>query len=299
MTEPTITEPGVYDLPAEIYHADPVIGGSLSSNGAKKLLLPGCPAIFKAWRDGGSEHKDAFDFGRAAHHRVLGFGEPVVVVDADSWRSKAAQDRREEAYQAGHTPILAKDDAVIDDMAVALQQHPMARLLLDPASGDPERTLIWRDQETGVMCRALVDHLRHPRPRQRFPVVDYKTAAEVDPESIEKAIASYLYYGQGAWYVDGAEELGMSTGPGRFILIFQRKTAPHLVVCAELSADDIGRGHERNRYARALYRRCADTDTWPGYADAHVLPVHLPTWEQYRHDGASQRGDFDPRGVPE
>jgi hypothetical protein len=37
-----ITQPGVYDLPADVYHADPVppeLGGSLSSSGAK-LLLP-------------------------------------------------------------------------------------------------------------------------------------------------------------------------------------------------------------------------------------------------------------------
>lgn len=39
----TITEPGVYDLPAEVYHADPVEGGSLSSTGARKLLPPSCP----------------------------------------------------------------------------------------------------------------------------------------------------------------------------------------------------------------------------------------------------------------
>jgi len=37
-----ITEPGVYALPADVYHADPVAGGSLSSSGAKKLLA--CPA---------------------------------------------------------------------------------------------------------------------------------------------------------------------------------------------------------------------------------------------------------------
>ena len=34
----TITEPGVYEMPAEEYHADPVEGGSLSSTGARRLL---------------------------------------------------------------------------------------------------------------------------------------------------------------------------------------------------------------------------------------------------------------------
>ena len=35
MTAPGITEPGVYDIPATAYHRDPVVGGSLSSTGAR------------------------------------------------------------------------------------------------------------------------------------------------------------------------------------------------------------------------------------------------------------------------
>ena len=45
-------ELGVYDLPAAAYHRDPVEGGSLSASGAKKLMPPSCPALFKAWRPG-------------------------------------------------------------------------------------------------------------------------------------------------------------------------------------------------------------------------------------------------------
>jgi len=33
-----VTAPGVYDIPAEAYHADPVPGGSLSASGARDLL---------------------------------------------------------------------------------------------------------------------------------------------------------------------------------------------------------------------------------------------------------------------
>lgn len=295
MSGPWITEPGIYDITGEQYHGDPVVGGSLSHSGSKKLLLPGCPAIFNAWRTSGPEHRDAFDFGRAAHRRVLGAGDEVVVVQADDWRSAKAKAAKQEAHAAGLTPILEREDETIAAMAAALREHPIAASLLDPASGAAEQTLVWRDQESGVMCRALVDWLRTPIPGQRLVMPDYKTAAEVDPDSIQKALASYAYYGQGAWYVDGAEELGLSTGQPAFVLIFQRKTAPHLVVCAQVMPDDIGRGHERNRMARHMYRWCTEQERWPGYADDRVLPLHLPTWEQYRHDGASERGEFDPR----
>src|SRR5258708_26204894 len=38
---------GVYGIPADAYHADPIEGGSLSSSGARRLLPPGCPALFR------------------------------------------------------------------------------------------------------------------------------------------------------------------------------------------------------------------------------------------------------------
>ena len=41
----TVTEPGVYAMPFDVYLADPVPGGSLSTSGAK-TLLNACPAIF-------------------------------------------------------------------------------------------------------------------------------------------------------------------------------------------------------------------------------------------------------------
>lgn len=303
MTEPFkpyITEPGVYDIPAADYHRDPVVGGSLSHSGSKKLMPPGCPAMFDAWRTGEPEHKDAFDFGRAAHREVLGAGDEIVVIegtgkDPNAWRTAADDAAVDEARKAGRTPIKPKDAETVQAMAAALREHPIAASLLDPAAGAPEQTLVWRDEESGVMCRALLDFLRTPVRDQRLVVPDYKSAVEVDPESIQKALKNFGYFTQAAWYTEAAQELGLSTGPPAFVLIFQRKTAPHLVVCAQVMPDDIGRGHERNRMARHLYRWCTEQERWPGYADDRVLPLHLPTWEQYRHDGASERGEFDPR----
>jgi hypothetical protein len=296
MTDVLITEPGVYDIPADVYHRDPVDGGSLSNSGAKKLMPPSCPALFKAWRDGGSEHRAAFDFGRAAHARVLGVGEPIVVVDADDWRSKAAQTKRDEARAAGHTPILASDNAVIDEMAAKLRAHPIASALLDPDAGKAEQTIVWHDRESGVTCRALVDFLRHPAPGQRYLLPDYKTAAKVDPESISKALWDYGYYGQAAWYSEAVQAAGYSDGPPAFLLVFQMKTPPYLVVVAQVDPDTVGWGHARNRYARDLYRRCVNSDTWPGYADDSVISVQLPVYATYQLEGALKRGELDPEG---
>lgn len=298
MTEPFIDTPGVYELPAHVYHSDPVIGGSLSSSGARKLLPPSCPAIFKAWRDGEvDEHAEHFDYGRAAHLEVLGAGDPLVIVDAKDWRTNAAKEQRDAAYAAGKTPILVGQYGQVEAMAAELRLHPIASALLRPRSGWPERTLVWRDEPSGVWCRALVDWLRRPISGGRLHLVDYKTATDVDPDSIGKAIANYCYHGQGAWYSEGAEALGLSAGPPAFLLILQRKTSPFLVVVAQIHPDDIGRGHERNRKARDIYARCVERDQWPGYADDHVISVQMPPWAQGQHDGAAERGEFEPEGA--
>lgn len=306
--EPYITEPGIYDIPAEDYHRDPVVGGSLSHSGAKKLLPPNCPAIYRAWRDGlMPETKRAFDFGRAAHRQVLGAGDDIVVVegtgkDPNSWRTAADDAAVQAVRDAGKTPVKPRDVPVIDAMAQQLREHPIASALLHPNAGRAEQTLVWRDSDSGVMCRALVDFLRHPVTGRPYVLPDYKTAEHVDPDSIARAVASFVYHGQGAWYGDGVEALGLCSGRRpAFVLIFQRKEPPHLVVCVELHPDDVNRGWERNRAARHLYRWCVENDRWPSYrdgfghyADDSVLSVHLPSWEQLRHDGASERGEFEP-----
>lgn len=303
--KPWITEPGVYDLPAETYHRDPVVGGSLSNTGAKKLLTPNCPAIFKAWIDGRGEPetKKEFDFGRAAHRHVLSAGDDTVVIagdgaDENAWRTKSDKARVAEVRAAGKTPVKPNQVEQIEEMAAAIRANTTAAALLDPASGKAEQTLVMRDPKTGVWCRALVDWLRHPEPAGRLLLVDYKTAAEVDPESIAKAIASYGYFKQGPWYMECAEQLGLSAVEPAFLFIFQRKTAPYLVTVTQLTPEDVARGREAAAGARELYAWCRRTGRWPGYGD-EVLSVPMAFWARTQHDEAAAAGAFHaPEEIP-
>ncbi|MGH3990894.1 MAG: hypothetical protein ACRDSN_00345, partial [Pseudonocardiaceae bacterium] len=146
----SIDSPGVYDLPAEVYHADPVAGGSLSSSGARRLLPPSCPALFQHALTNGEVHRAVFDLGHAAHTLALGVGAPLAAIDADDWRTKAAREARDAAYAAGTVPLLRAEHEQVQAMAAALIEHPIAGALLRPGGGDAEQTLVWRDEETGV-----------------------------------------------------------------------------------------------------------------------------------------------------
>lgn len=280
-TAPTIIdEPGIYTIPEDVYHSDPVPSGSLSSSGARKLLPPSCPARFRYEADNPPASKPHFDLGSAAHKLVLDAGPELAVVDAKDWRTKAAKEARDQAYADGQTPLLAHEYDQVKAMAEAIRQHPVASALFDPERGTPEQSLFWVDDRSGIWRCARLDWLPDPRPDGRLIVGDYKTTTAADPESIARSVARFGYYQQAAWYLDAISAL--VDVPAAFIFVFQEKTEPYLVTVAELDTAAIKAGRRRNREAIDLYARCKANDHWPGYGDGQIELVSLPAWAQER-----------------
>lgn len=290
-TEKATFTPGVYAMSNDDYHADPVPGGSLSSSGARKLLPPSCPAMFRHEQLNGQAHKATFDFGHAAHQMVLGNGPDIAVIDAGDWRTKAAKEARDEAYAAGQVPLLPGDYEQVTAMADALRQHPIASALLDPTKGTAEQSLFWYDPVFGVWRRARLDWLPH-KTGGRMIVADYKTTISAEPAAIKKAVFNYGYHQQADWYLDGVQELGLADNPA-FLFVFQEKTAPYLVTVTELDAESLMWGRTLNHKAIDLYRRCVDTGQWPGYADREVILADLPGWAIKQYETAQERGDYN------
>lgn len=273
-----ITEPGVYDIPENEYHADPVAGGSLSCSEAQLLLES--PARYRYRKLAGEEHRDTFDFGHAVHGLVLGVGREVVVVDAADWRTKDARAAKVEAHAAGRVPILVDDWEVAKAMQAAVYDHPAAAALLDRDHGRPEQTLVWRDAASGVMLRALVDWLRDKPSSGRLILADYKTTRDASARAFAKSAASYGYHQQAPWYCDGAKAL--LEVDAALVFIAQEHQPPYLVNVIELDATAQQIGRERNRAAIDLFVACTARDEWPGYGPEVAL-VGLPRWAELQH----------------
>ena len=273
-----VTEPGIYLMPADVYHADPVPGRSLSSSGVKMLLPPSCPALFKYHRDHPTDDAPAhFDFGHAAHRLVLGAGPKVTFLDFKDWRTNAAKEARDAAHAAGEVPLLEHDRQVIEDMAAALLSHPRAAELFRPGLGLVEQSLFWRDERTGVFCRARLDWLEV----QGHIIADDKTTVSAAPERLQRAMYEYGYHTQSAWYlraVKGVNYAGRydSTGTA-YVLVAQEKTPPYLVTVAEPTTMALRIGEDNCRKALELYRRCAERNEWPGYS-SDIEYLSLPAW---------------------
>jgi hypothetical protein len=241
----------VLDLPHDQYLAHP----ALSASGAKVLVRPGGPARFRHERDNPRPPTDAMDLGTAAHAAVLGTGPAIAVVDADSWRTKAAQQQRDQARAEGLVPMLFADARKVADMAAALRAHPIASRLLHPDTGAPEVSLFYRDPEYGVDRRCRVDFLRDP---------------------------DYGYHLSGAWYRDVIVGLGLARSVP-VVLVFQETSAPYLVHVVELDAPWLRIGEDLARRALRIFADCTASGDWPGYQGITLSTP--PPWLLNRHDG--------------
>lgn len=282
MTEPIqITEPGVYEMTAATYHADPVDGGSLSSTGARKLLPPSCPALFQHERQHGTAPRKVWDLGHAAHKVVLGTGPDLVLIDRERWDTNAVKAEVAAVREAGGVPLKRSEYEQVHAMAAALREHPIASALLRPEGGKAEQALFWIDPETGIWCRALVDFLPHAVPGRRLLAADYKTCVSAAPDDIQKAIHDHGYYLQDDWYRGGIRALELAADVA-FLFVFQMKTAPYLVTVAEVDPTGQAIGAHQNRLARLTYQQCTTTGRWPGWTDDVAL-VSLPGWIEKRY----------------
>lgn len=243
---------------------------ALSASGAKDILK--CPALYRWKRDNPQPSTATFDFGRAAHALVLGAGDPVEVIDADTWRGKAAQEARDEAVAAGRTPLLVKEWERIEALAAAVKGNPYAANLF--RKGDPEVSLEWTDGDTGAPCKGRLDWLT--RIQGTLVCVDLKTAASANPNDFRSAARRYQYDLQAAWYLDAIRATFGEDAD--FLFVVTEKEPPYLTSIVRLSEVDITKAADRARQARETYAHCRKTGEWPGYG-IHTIDLP-PSYEQ-------------------
>ena len=278
MTE--IATPGIYPLGAEEYHTDPCPAPSLSASIAH-ILLSQSP--LHAWfahprlNPGyAHEEKEIFDRGTAAHAYLLQ-GEPgFEIIEADDWRTKAAKEARAEARLAGKVPLLAKHwDAVVamtDTANVQLDAFGDRPRPFD--DGKPEQSLIWQDD--GIWCRARADWL-HDDYRT---IDDYKsTGASAHPDVWTRGP---LFAGadiQAAFYLRGLKALTGHDAQFRFVV--QENFAPYALSVIGLDPAVLMLAEKKVRLALELWRRCLESNRWPGYPTVTCW-AELPPWEEAR-----------------
>lgn len=283
-----MTVDGVYlDIADEVYHAD---RHSLSSSGARLLLPPSCPALFRDHMDTVQKPKRAYDFGHVAHRLVLGKGAEFSVLDpavhglkkdgtvADSPRATAGwKFAEEEARAFDRVPIHVDDFDKAEAMAAAVREHPVAGPLF--IDGQPEVSLYAEDPGgSGVQLRARADWMTGEDYDPRLWIVDYKTSTTCNPDVFSRKAADFGYHVQAAFYRMVVIALGISADPA-FVFVVQEKDPPYLVSVVEWDRDAMREGERLARQAINLYGQCVAADDWPTYPGTDVVvPISLPPW---------------------
>lgn len=266
-----IDKAGTYDIPFAQYLADPCPDPSLSSSCAHTLIERSpLHAWYRHPRLGGGVREDTneADIGTIAHDIVLGGEGNIAIFDFPDWRTKAAQEARDEARAAGKTPILSHKMRPILDMAEAAREFiGTSDTLRDAfANGKAEQTVIAREGKTWLRVRP--DWLAGDG-----TAIHYKTSdGSVRPEDFIRGVMQRYGYG----FVLAFYQRVM--GGGTQLILAQEQNAPYACSLIALTPAKLAIELARVERAIKLWTECMATATWPAYGSR----VHLAepaAWE--------------------
>ncbi|GAA4175985.1 PD-(D/E)XK nuclease-like domain-containing protein [Gryllotalpicola koreensis] len=249
------------------YHARP----ELSSTEARRIL--DSPAKYRWFKDHPQKHESFFDAGSSVHAKVLGTGYGVVELDYPDWRTKAAQQERDDVRAEGKIPMLKKDMVEVNLMSESVLAHPIARALFEQP-GQAEASVFYTDPLTGVDMRARFDYLPHPTDRRRVATDLKTTSGKADPSGFAKSAASYGYDVQRGHYLETLED------DSELVFVVVEKEPPYLVGVHQLAPEFASMGEVKAKRARELFAECTASGKWPGYPE-QVQLVTAPVWSVY------------------
>lgn len=270
----------------DAYHAD---RNSLSSTGARLLLPPSCPALFRYAMDNARKPKQVWDFGHIFHHLTLGKGAEFIVLDPEvhglkqdgtvaqnpastsMWKAEVAKARKR-----GAVPVSKDDYNLAAAMAKAAHDDAVAGPLF--IGGSAEVSMYADDLVTGVQLRARVDQVVDDNyDPGRTTLVDLKSSTTAEPLEFSRKATRLNYHVQDAFYRLVAQLLGLPDP--RFLFVAVEKDPPHLVSVVEY--DDEAKTEAGRLVRRAIdsYSQCVTNGDWPSYPGTDgVVPISLPMW---------------------
>lgn len=277
-------------IPDAEYHADPA-PVSLSSSVAKLLLTrsprhayTAHPRLNPDWKPD-DEATAEQDMGHALHRMILEGADEgdgtIVVVDADSWRTKAAQEARDAARAAGAAPLLrGKYEAAHEITCAVRDQLELSELAGVLDDGEAEVTGVWTERDgfgRDVRCRLRADWLT----RDKKIALDLKTTStNAHPDVFARQIVQMGYGFQSAWYTRGLRAVG-GVDP-QLIFVVVEVSPPYALSLISLPPGWIEMERRRCSKAMNVWSECLRTGVWPSYPRQICWP-ELPAWAEAQY----------------
>lgn len=273
--------PGIFDISEDAYHSDPCDEPSLSSSLAK-LLLSKSPAHARLAHpklnpDRKEINNKMFNLGKAAHKMILGKGSEFEIIPFSDFKTKVAQEARDQAYSSGKIPLRQEDFEQVKAMAAScwaqLKHHEEAPNAF--MGGKAEQTLIWK--EDSIWCRSRLDWL----PSLGNVFYDFKTTGQsAAPDDVQRVFFNLGYDIQAAFYSRGIRKLlGIIEPVFRFVI--QETEPPYALSVVQISPGDMAVADRKVVNAIKWWEWCLKNNKWPGYP-SRVAHINAPIWHEQK-----------------
>lgn len=290
-----IDTPGIYaGVPMEVYHGGKLCDGYSISSSGLRTIFNDSPAHY--WDKSPynpdreeEEQSDAFVFGRAAHHLILGEDafSTLFIMRPEEIGGKAWQGNRTEckawlAQQAaeGRTVLTPEDIKKVRGMARSLARHPLVSNGI--LNGLVEQTLVCKDKETGIYLLSRPDCI----PNDSGDYADLKSTSETG-FGLDRSISKYRYDMQAALVRRCSREV-LDVEMASFSFVFCEKNRPHTTDILTLHDIDIEAAEMDNTVALRVFAKCLETGNWFG-------PSGTQNDARYAHLSDFKRQDADLR----
>lgn len=276
-----IAAPGIFaDISMQSYHEIvdgkyvPLCDGPSISSTGLRTIFTASPAHYWVKAPMNPDRLDesdkkSFVLGRAAH--LLLVGQPhfarefeirpdeyiATTGETKPWNGNAnwCKGWLKAQKNAGKTVLTTDMVEDIKGMALSLGKHPLVRAGI--LNGLIERSMIFRDKETGIWVKARPDAI----PTDSGDYADIKTSAEVG-DGADKSIRNFRYDMQGGLVRWACREIGRPFET--FADVFVESSAPYCTDIVTIDKVDLEAGEHDCRTALRTFAHCLKTKEWFG-----------------------------------
>jgi hypothetical protein len=298
-----ITEPGVFQISNEEYHADPVATPSMTRGTVYDLInetpahaFYNHPRLSPKFEEDTAEEDTAeakFDLGTAWHSLLFEGEQLAVVVDPrdypgpkggvpKGWTTDVMRAMRTEIRQAGKIPMLPPQYKKVMEMVQAAHKF-LAESELGikdlHAEGAAEQTYVWQEGDTWFRVRP--DWTSHKNFGDRKLILDGKSVAQsanpdrFKPSEHGKDIQRVLYP-RGVAAVEGGKR-------PKFLFLVQENFPPYLCSLVGLDPQTIQIAEQKIDFAKYMWEQCHALGEWDGYPKracyVESKPWEVAAWE--------------------
>jgi PDDEXK-like domain of unknown function (DUF3799) len=267
----------VLDYSPGEYHRDPLETPSLSQSIAHTLISK---TPLHAWSEHprlGNQRREptkAMNAGQIIHRHLLGKGGEFEVIQADNYRTKLAQEQRDEALASHRIPVLQREHEEYVGMLETIQANVQACGI--HLTGESEVQIAW--EEAGslgpVLCRGMLDHVLV----DQGIIYDVKKCESAHPRAISRSMMSYGYPIQHAAYCSALAKLRPDLeGRIDFVFVFIEIEPPYAVFAGRPNGMLRELGDMQWGRAVRLWEHCLATNTWNGYGP-DIGVIEAPAW---------------------